>query len=102
MAIDFIGDCGYLYQLQITNDSYVASIVSSLILPVDFSDLDLFKNTIKYLFVWKSFLRETILDLKKAMRTTEADNLNPTAALSPHTALTTPHIFFAPSHSQLQ
>ncbi|ORE10882.1 hypothetical protein BCV72DRAFT_220652 [Rhizopus microsporus var. microsporus] len=56
LAMDFIGNVGYLYMLKLTEDGiYVASLLSKLIVPKDLSNLDMFKQTLDYLFKTKVF-----------------------------------------------
>ncbi|KAI7864749.1 hypothetical protein BDF14DRAFT_1997568 [Spinellus fusiger] len=55
LAMDFIGNVGYLYMLKLTEDGvYVASLLSKLIVPKDLSNLDMFKQTLDYLLKMKA------------------------------------------------
>ncbi|KAG2224576.1 hypothetical protein INT45_003716 [Circinella minor] len=67
MAMDMTGTIGYLYLLEFKNGTYVASVINSIILTQESSELELFKVTVETLFIWRNFLD----DLAKTMKRSE-------------------------------
>ncbi|KAI8092096.1 hypothetical protein BDF21DRAFT_410937 [Thamnidium elegans] len=72
LALDLIGLHGYLYKLTKIEDYFVATPISSIIIPKVFMDLDSFKETLTGLFFFKSFFTTTVPKLRKRILEIEA------------------------------
>ena len=53
-----------MYCLSLQKDLYVATTISTSLLPTDVAHLEQFKKTIEMLLKWKYFLKETIHTVK--------------------------------------
>ncbi|KAI7892528.1 uncharacterized protein EV154DRAFT_189917 [Mucor mucedo] len=56
LALDMTGDVRYIYRLQKMDDVYLASLFTSVFLPSDICQMELFVETIVALFKWKHFM----------------------------------------------
>lgn len=63
-GIDYIGDTGYLYQLNAFEDIMIASPVSILITPSNLTSLKAFDETLNSLYCLKSKLMELSNEIK--------------------------------------
>ncbi|KAG2207384.1 hypothetical protein INT47_006859 [Mucor saturninus] len=75
MALDMTGDVGYIYRLQKMDDVYLASLFTSLFLPSDICQMDLFVETIVALFKWKHFMVMQSKRLKVQLARNNMDNI---------------------------
>ncbi|CAO3703102.1 unnamed protein product [Rhizopus stolonifer] len=63
-GIDYIGDTGYLYQLDTFEDVIIASPISILVTPSNLATLKIFDETLNALYYLKSKLVELSNDIK--------------------------------------
>ena len=56
MYYDFIGRSGYLAQLFVYDDVYVCQKVQSITIPARMLEMESFRSSLQYLFVWKNHL----------------------------------------------
>ncbi|CAO3591362.1 unnamed protein product [Absidia cylindrospora] len=74
LAMDFIGNNGYIYMLVPMDNLYVPKDLSPVFLPTDISHFRLFKKTVRALFMWKEFLCDMIKTLKRALVVKQLEN----------------------------
>ncbi|KAG1137175.1 hypothetical protein G6F37_011420 [Rhizopus arrhizus] len=67
LAMDWIGNVGYLYRIEKDDQVFIASQIDSLIIPENVETFGLFKNTLKNLFKLKYFMTDTSALLKQEL-----------------------------------
>ncbi|KAG2207385.1 hypothetical protein INT47_006860 [Mucor saturninus] len=100
LALDMTGDVGYIYRLQKMDDVYLASLFTSVFLPSDICQMDLFVETIVALFKWKHFMVTQSKRLKVQLAKNNMDNTaGPSVRpLSP----VMPKVFFGPRRASMK
>ncbi|KAI9300945.1 hypothetical protein BJ944DRAFT_187530 [Cunninghamella echinulata] len=75
MAMDWIGNVGYIYFLEmLDNGIIVAKVFDKVIIPTDVSHLSDFKDTLNALFSFKTFIVDLCFKLKKKSQEIEFNN----------------------------
>ncbi|ORX48312.1 hypothetical protein DM01DRAFT_1338777 [Hesseltinella vesiculosa] len=82
LAMDFVGNHGYLYQLEKLDGFFVASLVATLVIPVDLPNLVQFKETLLTLFKLKEFMVDQGRELKSIIANQEVQRTFPNLPLS--------------------
>lgn len=67
LAMDWIGNVGYLYRIEKDDQVFIASQIDSLIIPENVETFGLFKNILKNLFKLKYFMTDTSALLKQEL-----------------------------------
>ncbi|KAG1449079.1 hypothetical protein G6F56_008756 [Rhizopus delemar] len=67
LAMDWIGNVGYLYRIEKDDQEFIASQIDSLIIPENVETFGSFKNTLKNLFKLKYFMTDTSALLKQRL-----------------------------------
>jgi hypothetical protein len=68
MALDFVGNAGYMYRMDFINNIYVAALVRALVILENPDNFIMFEDTLQLLFGFKYFLIDTSAILKQEVR----------------------------------
>jgi hypothetical protein len=74
LAMDWVGNVGYLYRIEKGDQVFIASQIDSLIIPENVETFGLFKNTLKNLFKLKYFMTDKSVLLKQELCKIEMKN----------------------------
>ncbi|CAO3626931.1 unnamed protein product [Cunninghamella blakesleeana] len=101
MAMDWIGNIGYLYMLEKTDAGIIiARLINTLMIPTDISNLGSFKTTLCHLFSFKDFITDICNKINKRSMDIEVNKklFNITHRNSIHHDMQQPNpsIFFYP------
>lgn len=56
LSFDFVGSTGYMTQMFYYEDVIFSQKIADICVPTDIFELDALRNTLKYLYLWKSYL----------------------------------------------
>ncbi|CAO3654361.1 unnamed protein product [Cunninghamella echinulata] len=106
MAMDWIGNVGYIYFLEmLDNGIIVAKLFDKVIIPTDVSHLSGFKNTLNVLFSFKTFIMDLCFKLKEKSQEIEFNdklfNITHCNIVEQDSSLS-PFIFYAPKNQRVK